>query len=116
MVAVRWCLARKLSGRRVMWWVDNEAARYALIKGQSLSRTMNVLAREFYDADSSHSSYGWIERVPSYSNGADDPSRGRPEIACDLLGTSSWEPFEHSSDLISRISETSAGHIKGGKS
>ena len=65
----------------MIWWVDNEAARYALIKGRSLSRTMNVLVREFYDADSSHSSYGWIERVPSYSNGADDPSRGRPEVA-----------------------------------
>ena len=43
MVAIRWCLAKRLSGRRVIWWVDNEAARYALIKGQSLSRSMNLL-------------------------------------------------------------------------
>ena len=115
MVAIRWCLAKELTARRVIWWVDNEAARYALIKGQSLSRTMNSLVREFYDADSLHSSHGWIERVPRYSNVADDPSRGRPEVACSLLGISSWEPFVHSSDLISRISEAASGHIKGGK-
>ena len=115
MVAIRWCLAKELAARRVIWWVDNESARYALIKGQSLSRTMNSLVREFYDADSLHSSHGWIERVPSYSNVADDPSRGRPEVACSLLGISSWEPIVHSSDLISRISEAASGHIKGGK-
>ncbi len=86
MVALRWSQAEKLSGRRVIWWVDNEAARYALIKGQSLSQTMNVLVREFYDAESSHSSYGWIERVPSYSNVAGDPSHGRPER---------WHSFGH---------------------
>ena len=95
--------------------MDSEAARYALIKGQSLSRAMNVLVREFYDADSSHSSYGWIERVPSYSNVADDPSRGRPEVACNLLGISSWEPFEHVSDLVDRISKCQLVITKGGK-
>ena len=115
MVAIRWGLARELAARRVIWWVDNESARYALIKGQSLSHTMNSLVREFFDADSLHSSHGWVERVPSYSNVADDPSRGRPELACSLLGISSWEPFVHSSDLISRISEAAPGHNKRGK-
>ena len=71
MVAIRWCLAERISARRVIWWVDNnEAARYALIKGQCLSRSMNLLVREFYDAPASYASYGWIERVPSYSNAA----------------------------------------------
>ena len=115
MVAIRWSLAKELESRRVIWWVDNESARYALIKGQSLSHTMNSLVREFFDADSLHSSHGWIERVPSYSNVADDPSRGRPELACSLLGISSWKPFVHSSDLVSRISEAAPGHSKRGK-
>ena len=51
-VAIRWCRTERLSGGRVIWWVDNEAARYAFILGQDLSRSMNLLVREFYDADS----------------------------------------------------------------
>ena len=47
MVAIRWRLTQLLSGRRVIWWVDNDAARFALIKGQSLSQSMNLLVRIF---------------------------------------------------------------------
>ncbi len=61
--------------------------------------------------DASYSSHGWIERVPSYSSVADDPSRGRPEIACSLLGVSSWKAFEHPNDLVTRIAGVSAGQI-----
>ena len=35
MVALRWTLADMLRDRRSLWWVDNDAARYAVIKGSS---------------------------------------------------------------------------------
>lgn len=113
MVAIRWRLKRLLSGRRVIWWVDNDAARFALIKGQSLSHSMNLLVRKFFDADASDSSFGWIERVPSYSNVADYPSRGKPELACELLGLESSETFLHPDDLVASLVEESAGRKKG---
>ena len=113
MVAIRWRLKQLLSGRRVIWWVDNDAARFALIKGQSLSHSMNLLVRKFFDADASDSSFGWIERVPSYSNIADYPSRGKPELACELLGLESSEPLVHPDDLVASLVEESAGRKKG---
>ena len=113
MVAIRWRLKQLLSGRRVIWWVDNDAARFALIKGQSLSQSMNLLVRIFFDADASDSSFGWIERVPSYSNIADHPSRGKPELACELLGLESTETLVHPDDLIASLVEESAGRKKG---
>ena len=48
MVVIRWVYASLLQGRRTIWWVDNDAARYSLIKGSSSSLTMKDLCREFY--------------------------------------------------------------------
>ncbi len=67
---------------------------------------MNRLVTEFYSADADSPSYGWIERVPCYRNVADDPSRGRPEAACSLLGLSSWETFVHPQYLLLRLANS----------
>ena len=48
MVSLRWQLKDLLCDRRSIWRVDNNAARFALIKGLSSSRTMRFLAREFW--------------------------------------------------------------------
>eukprot|EP00439_Symbiodinium_sp_Y106_P026673 s8486_g3.t1 len=76
MVCLRWYLGCALDGRRVLWWVDNESARYGLIKGISDSMTMCDLIQAFAIEDSRAPSYSWYERVPSFSNIADGPSRG----------------------------------------
>jgi hypothetical protein len=75
-----------LKDRRTLWWVDNEAARFSTIKGLSPSVTMRTLVREFYSLDLSHPMFSWIERVPSFSNPADGPSRSAPEQIMALLG------------------------------
>ena len=75
MVSLRWTLKNFLHNRRTIWWVDNEAARFSLIKGQSGSESMNRLVRQYFHRDSDCPTYGWIERVPSFSNPADAPSR-----------------------------------------
>ena len=43
MVVLRWSFSRRFMNRRPLWWVDNDAARFALIKGISPSLTMKQL-------------------------------------------------------------------------
>ena len=66
----------RLEGRRVIYWVDNEASRLALVKGQSKSPIMDRVLRALCDLEDGMHSYAWYSRVPSQSNIADSPSRG----------------------------------------
>ena len=61
--------------RRVIWFVDNDAARHALIKGGSPSGPSAVLAEAFWDDEDKLGSFSWVERVPTQCNPADGPSR-----------------------------------------
>ena len=103
MVVIRWVYASLLQGRRTIWWVDNDAARYSLIKGSSSSLTMKDLCREFYSHEAVAPTFSWIERGPSPSNIADAPSRSAPLEACELLGLSSWETISHPQSLVERL-------------
>ena len=113
MVVIRWVYASMLQGRRTIWWVDNDAARYSLIKGSSSSLTMKDLCREFYRHEAVAPTFSWIERVPSPSNIADAPSRGSPMEACSLLGLSSWETITHPQSLVDRLLEQRLVDRKG---
>ncbi|CAE7326327.1 unnamed protein product, partial [Symbiodinium sp. CCMP2456] len=75
MVTVRWMLAERLLNRRVILFVDNESARFAILKGGSNSRGMSDLVRAFDRPDLKHPMLYWVDRVPSYSNVADGPSK-----------------------------------------
>ena len=103
MVLMRWMLADRLKDRRTIWWVDNEAARFAVIKGISPSAEMRNLVRHFYHFETFAPTYSWIERVPSYSNPADPPSRGAPEEILRMLQVSECRPLEHPAPLIAKI-------------
>ena len=81
MVLVRWLYRRWFCNRRTIWWVDNDAARFCIIKGLSPSLSMKALIREFYAVDAQAPTYSWVERVPSLSNVADGPSR---DDCCEL--------------------------------
>ena len=100
MVALRWMLKDTLANRRTIWWVDNEAARFSVIKGQSPSPAMRWLVREFYNFEVEAPTFSWVERVPSYSNIADGPSRAKPEEAMQLLAISNCSAFEHPPELV----------------
>ena len=69
--------AQWLRGRRALLFVDNDAARHAIIRGASPSGPSAVLVEHFGDAEAELDSFSWIERVPSPSNPADGPSRLR---------------------------------------
>eukprot|EP00435_Cladocopium_sp_Y103_P026667 s2745_g6.t1 len=103
MVALRWALKDLLKDRRTIWWVDNEAARYATIKGLSPSPVMRHLVRSFYSFEVESPTFSWIERVPSSSNPADGPSRGSPEEVMRLVGVSECKPFENPPELLEQL-------------
>ena len=81
-----WC-----QGRRILLFVDNEAARFGPIKGASDSRHSRNLLRHIATARMGMDAVLWVARVPSTSNPADGPSRldfawvqGLPAIARDV--------------------------------
>ncbi len=65
-----------MTRRRVVLYVDNEAARFGLIKGSSPTRDSAWLLNEFWLEEAEAESGARIVRVPSASKCADAPSRG----------------------------------------
>ena len=102
-VAIRFHLAKFLHNRRSIWWIDNEAARFSLIKGLSVSPTMRTLTRAFYSLEVDLSTFNWFERVPSVSDIADPPSRKRPDEIYDLLNLQNHEPFPCPRSLMEQL-------------
>lgn len=113
MVVARWMFRDLLKERRSLWWVDNDAARFAIIKGLSSSPTMRCLVREFYAFELESPSFTWVERIPSFSNVADGPSRGKPEEALHLLGVRSCLEFHHSHELVDRLLADQLVNLRG---
>jgi len=82
---VRWYFRKQWTGRKAIFFQDNDAARYSLIKAASSSASMMLIVQAFHVVDASFPMMAWIERVPSASNIADWPSRGLQEKAADLI-------------------------------
>ena len=78
---MRWQWKEELSNRRVILFVDNNSARGGVVKGRSNSPTMDDLVKAFFSVEVHLPSFWWIERVPSKSNPADEPSRFEGEAA-----------------------------------
>ena len=81
-VCLRWRTRHLIHLRRVLLFLDNEACRFALIKGRSASDPMFRMAHSCACMEASMPAFTWIERVASYSNPADLPSREQWEEAC----------------------------------
>ena len=92
-LSVRMLLSKELAHRRVIIWLDNEAARYGLIKGRSPSPSMDSLIRLFASEEDRSPAFTWICRVPSYSNLADGPLRDDPRLALAVTRASRMEPL-----------------------
>ena len=85
-IAAKTVWRRRLRGRRVVLYVDNEAARFGLIKGTSPTKDSAWLLDEFWRREAEAETNTWVERAPSACNCADHPSRGKFEV-CPDLGT-----------------------------
>ena len=93
MVCCRETFKRDWVHRRVLFFVDNESARFSAIKGGSVSPTMHDLVRLWDGPNKEWPALLWVERVPSFSNLADGPSRNDFDQALKLSGAAIAENF-----------------------
>ena len=63
--------------RRLIFYVDNDSARDAMVKSYSPSLASQNLIYAFSREESCSPSYPWFARVPSASNVSDWPTRGK---------------------------------------
>ena len=105
LLAVRIHLQNMLHGRKTIFWIDNDSARATVIKGSSKSAAMFELALILAEVDNTSPTMAWIERVPSFSNVADWPSRQEGEKALALVNASAVEAFPLEASLIARLLE-----------
>ena len=85
---VRWHFRARWKGRKALFFIDNDAARYALIKSSSGSSSLLLVTDCFHSFDAEFPLIAWIERVASASNIADLPSRDQQEEAAALINGS----------------------------
>ena len=71
---VRYFYRNELSNSSALYFVDNEAARFCLIKGSSPALSMYNICRAVSLVEAEFPSASWYERVASESNIADLPS------------------------------------------
>ncbi|CAE7830851.1 unnamed protein product [Symbiodinium sp. CCMP2592] len=75
LLMIRACLQNFLSGKRIIFFIDNDAARSVVLRGQSRSDAMHRLALALSMVEAVAPCISWIERVPSSSNIAEWPSK-----------------------------------------
>ena len=106
-LVTRYHYKETLLNRPSLWFVDNEAARYSLIKGASPSLSTFVLIREISMIDAEQPTGAWYERVPSASNIADLPSRGDHMRACEIVNGVAKGDIRLNSCMYDRLKATS---------
>ena len=81
-----------IKGKRLVVFTDNSGAQASLIKCKSTNHHMNLIVRSICSLEESLGLMTWTERVPSFSNPADELSRkklleyaGVPTTPVDLL-------------------------------
>lgn len=73
-----------LQSHSVVLFTDNESVRASILKGSSTNTVVDQLMKDLFRLEEEISCQIWLERVPSQSNPADEPSR---KICLTLLGS-----------------------------
>ena len=60
---------------QVVYYIDNESARMAYIRGTGETVRASLLVQSFVENEAAQQHRVWFGRVPSHSNPADAPSR-----------------------------------------
>ena len=71
--------------RGLIAWLDNESARFAASKGTAQSPSLVAMTRLVQQLEVQFPTVLWVERVCSYSNPSDKPSRGQCTAAAELF-------------------------------
>ena len=67
--------AKRLHHKQLMCYLDNDAARAALIKGRGSTSLSDHIVRRAMVYETEHALLSWYSRVPTASNPGDDPSK-----------------------------------------
>ena len=94
---------KRLYNRRCLSFIDNNAVRDGLIKGSSPVCDMFSLLSVVSLDIATFSLSMWFTRIPSKSNPADDPSRGRGSAVASLLGAKKLDSLVPSHELVSGL-------------
>ena len=78
MVSAVATLGEQPRGKRILLFLDNNAASGALIKGSSRVLVVLAMIESFWGRMAQLAASCWVERVASDANPADAPSRGKP--------------------------------------
>ena len=70
----------KISDAQVVWYIDNESARMAAIRGSGETTYASIFIDAFVETECNSQIKSWFSRVPSHANPADGVSR----LLCDL--------------------------------
>ena len=76
MLVARMLWSGRMKDRDVLHYVDNDAARFATIRGSSPSRGSAWMVHAFWETEITNQSFSWLSRVPTVCNLGDGPSRG----------------------------------------
>jgi hypothetical protein len=82
-----------IAGKKVIYFIDNDSARGALVKGYSPILASLDLVMQCARGDASARSASWYARVPTKSNIADEPSRMRHKVVVEKLGAKIVKPW-----------------------
>ena len=105
-VVARRLWKEKIQGRDVIHFIDNDSAKFVLIKGTSPCLESAWLTQSFWTSESEADSRSWIARVPSRSNIADGPSRGdRTEVesALPMVKWLDWSDEQEDADAEAEL-------------
>lgn len=102
-LAVRVKYLDELLNKLAISWIDNEAARVACIKGNSQSHSLQSLTRVLQQVELESPSLVWYERVASFSNPSDMPSRGKTAMAAKLFGAKPLDPWVCPQKIVDAI-------------
>ena len=103
LICVRYRYATRLHDRVGISWIDNEAAKYACIKGTSLSHSMLVMCRILQQIEAERPASVWYERVSSHSNPGDLPSRNQVKRASQLFSANAENKWVPPTNLVEAI-------------
>jgi hypothetical protein len=74
-----------LTGRRVIYFIDNDSARMVFVKGTSGCTCSQRMADLMVMDEGPYQTFAWFARVPTLSNPADGPSRLRLKPSAENL-------------------------------
>ena len=77
---------KRLANRKVLYFIDNEAARLGLVKAYSPVLPSLKIIMQCTAFDFNNSSHSWYARVPTAANASDEPSRMLCKAAVETFG------------------------------